>query len=206
MRLAPGRAKLRRVVVAALLALASSNGPQPGTSGVPAGGGFSAEPDCTSCHTGFPLNSDGRGALTRSGGPKRYVPGRHYALTVELRHPDEDRKRWGFQLTAVSAEKWTGAGEFVITDTPNTQMIRGAEANRAYVSHSYYGSCIEEPGGCKWSFEWVAPPRATGPVAFYGVGNAANADGSKEGDRIYTPSPKPLATSLPSRGKKRTPQ
>ena len=195
---------MKRVLVAALLALASSTGPQPGTTGVPAGAGHPAEPDCTSCHTGFPLNSDGRGVLTLSGVPKRYVPGRHYALTVELRHPDEDRRRWGFQLTAVAETSWTGAGQFVITDTPSTQLINGTEAGRAYVSHSYYGTCIEEAGGCKWSFEWVAPPRATGGVAFYGAGNAANADGSKEGDRIYTPSPKPLAVTQPSRPKRKT--
>lgn len=197
---------MRRVWIAALLALASSSGPQPGTTGVPAGGGHAAEPDCTSCHTGFPLNSDGRGVLTLSGVPVHYSPGKRYTLTVELRHPDEDRKRWGFQLTAVSATKWTGAGEFVITDTPNTQLIDGTEAGRAYVSHSYYGTCVEEPGGCKWSFDWIAPPRATGGIAFYGAGNAANADGSKEGDRIYTPSPKPLAVTQPTRLKKRKPQ
>lgn len=162
-----------------------------------------AEQDCTSCHTGFPRNSDGRGVLTLTGVPARYVPGRQYPLTVELHHPDEDRRRWGFQLTAVSAAKWTGAGQFVITDTPNTQLINGVEGGRAYVSHSYYGSCIEETGGCKWSFEWVAPPRATGKVAFYGVGNAANADSSKEGDRIYTPSPKPLAVTQPSQPKRK---
>ena len=194
---------ISRLVAAALLALASSSGPQPGTAGVPAGGGHPAEPDCTACHNGFPLNSDGRGVLTLSGVPAHYVPGRHYALTVELRHPDEDRKRWGFQLTAVSAAKWTGAGQFVITDPPNTQLIQGMEAGRWYVSHSYYGTCIEEAGGCKWSFEWIAPPRATGTVAFYGAGNAANADGSKEGDRIYTPSPRPLAVAEPSAGKKK---
>jgi hypothetical protein len=43
--------------------------------------------------------------------------------------------------------------------------------------------------------------------ASYGAGNAAsNADGSKEGDRIYTPSPKPLAVTQPTRLKKRTPK
>lgn len=186
------------VVALAAPASSSSTGPQPGTAGVPAGGGFEAEPTCTSCHTGFPLNSDGRGALTLSGVPKRYVPGQTYPLVLEVRHPDEDRKRWGFQLTAVSAKKLTGAGEFVVTDMPNTQLIRGAVGDREYISHSYYGTGVGESGGHSWSFSWVAPPAGFGRVAFFGVGNASNLDGSKEGDRIYAPTPKPLATTDPA--------
>ncbi len=189
-----------------VVALASSTGPQPGTTGAPKGGGFPAEPDCTSCHTGFPLNSDGRGRLTLSGVPERYVPGQRYTLTLELRHPDEERKRWGFQLTAISASKFTGAGEFVITDTPNTELIRGTTAGRSYLSHSYYGTGVGEVGGRQWSFDWIAPPAATGKVAFYAVGNASNLDGSKEGDRIYTPSPKPIAVTAPATKKRKKAQ
>ena len=194
--------------MALVLALAtpvssSSTGPQPGSAGVPAGGGFDAEPLCTSCHTGFPLNSDGRGVLTLSGVPDRYVPGERYTLVLSLRHPDEERKRWGFQLTAVSAKAFSGAGAFVVTDTPNTQLIRGTVGNREYVSHTYYGTGVGEAGGHSWGFDWIAPAAAVGRVAFYGVGNASNLDGSKEGDRIYSPAPKPLATSDPASVKTR---
>jgi hypothetical protein len=192
-------------LVPALAALASSTGPQPGTTGVPKGGGFDAEPVCTACHTGFPLNSDGRGKLTLSGVPKHYVPGKRYTLTVELRHPDDERKRWGFQLTAISASSYTGAGEFLITDSPNTELIHGTVGGRTYVSHSYYGTGVGEAGGRQWSFDWIAPPAATGKVAFFAAGNASNLDGSKEGDRIYSPSPKPIAVSWPSKRKKGTP-
>jgi len=200
---------LKRIWLAALAlapafaALASSTGPQPGTTGVPKGGGFAAEPVCTACHTGFPLNSDGRGKLTLSGVPKRYVPGERYTLTLELRHPDDDRRRWGFQLTAVSASTWKGAGEFVITDQPNTELIHGVVGGRTYVSHSYYGTGVGEAGGRQWSFDWIAPPAATGKVAFFAAGNASNLDGSKEGDRIYSPSPKPIAVSAPEKSGKR---
>ena len=187
----------------AVAALASSTGPQPGTTGVPKGGGFPAEPVCTACHTGFPLNSDGRGTLTLSGVPERYRPGQRYALTLELRHPDDDRRRWGFQVTAVSASRWTGAGEFVITDLPNTELIRGTVAGRSYVSHSYYGTGVGEAGGRRWTFDWIAPPAATGRVAFFAAGNASNLDGSKEGDRIYSPSPNPIAVTAPAKSGKR---
>jgi hypothetical protein len=186
----------------ALSVWASSTGPQPGTTGAPAGGGFPAEPVCTACHTGFPLNSDGRGKLTLSGVPKRYVPGKRYTLVVKLVHPDDDRSRWGFQLTALSAA-YTGAGEFMVTDQPNTEVIRGPVAGRAYVSHSYYGTGVDEKGGCEWTFDWIAPQASAGKVAFYGAGNASDADGSKLGDRIYSPSPAPLAVTQPSSKKGR---
>lgn len=206
--LRPRRAVKALGIVAILLALAapassSSTGPQPGSTGVPAGAGFEAEPTCTSCHTGFPLNSDGRGTLTLSGVPLRYVPGRRYTLALEVRHPDEERRRWGFQLTAVSAQALSGAGSFVVTDVPNTELIRGPIGNREYMSHSYYGTGVGEGGGYHWSFDWIAPPSEVGRVAFYGIGNAANLDGSKEGDRIYGPTPQPLAITDPGSGEER---
>ena len=194
---------LAAVLAPAVAALASSTGPQPGETGVPQGGGFPAEPLCTSCHTGFPLNSDGRGVLTLSGVPARYVPGQRYTLTLQLHHPDDDRKRWGFQLTAVSASKWTGAGQFVITDNPNTELTPGTVGGRSYVSHSYYGTGVGEAGGRSWSFDWIAPAAKTGKVDFFAAGNASNLDGSKEGDRIYSPSPKPIAVTEPASGAKR---
>ncbi len=192
-RITPGIAAL--VLTLAVPASSSSTAPQPGSTGVPGGAGYEAEPTCTSCHTGFPINSDGRGILSLSGVPERYVPGERYTLVLELRHPDDERRRWGFQLTAVSAKSLAGAGAFVVTDNPNTQVIRGTVGNREYMSHSYFGTGVGEAGGHAWSFDWIAPKPGVGRVAFYGVGNAANLDGSKEGDRIYSPAPKPLATS-----------
>jgi len=198
------RARILPLVAAAVLAPAvpassSSSGTQPGTAGVPAGGGFAAEPDCTSCHTGFPLNSDGRGALELLGVPKRYVPGARYKLELTIRHPDDERRRWGFQLTAVSEMSWRGAGDFVITDLPNTQLIHGAVGGRVYVTHSYFGTGVGELGGRSWTFDWVAPDASAGTIAFYGVGVAANLDASQGGDRSYAPRRKPLAESSPTR-------
>jgi hypothetical protein len=199
------RARILPLVVAIVLAPAtpassSSSGPQPGTAGVPAGGGFAAEPTCTACHTGFPLNSDGRGFLELTGVPKRYVPGARYKLELSVRHPDDERRRWGFQLTAISAQSRRGAGEFVITDLPNTQLIHGTVGEREYVSHSYFGTGVGERGGQAWTFDWIAPDVSAGRVQFFGVGTAANLDGSKDGDRSYAPpSAKPLAESSPMR-------
>jgi hypothetical protein len=199
------RARILPLVAAAALAPAapatsSSSLPQPGSAGVPAGGGFAAEADCTSCHEGFPLNSDGRGFLELRGVPKRYVPGARYTLEVSMRHADDERRRWGFQLTAISASSRRGAGEFVITDVPETQLIHGTVADRQYVSHSYFGTAVGDLGGHDWTFDWIAPDASAGRVVFHGAGSAADLDGSQRGDRIYAPpASKPLAESAPAR-------
>jgi hypothetical protein len=86
---------------------------------------------------------------------------------------------------------------------PNTELIQGTMGGRAYVSHSYYGTGVGEAGGRLWSFDWIAPPAATGRVAFFAAGNASNLDGSKEGDRIYSPSPRPIAVTEPEKSGKR---
>ena len=122
---------------------------------MPAGGGFAAEMNCTSCHQSYTLNPDDRGAVELRGLPERYRPGERYALTFEIRHPDAELLRWGFQLTAVSTRSFRGAGGFAITDPENTQRIRGGDAGREYVEHTYPGSAAGRAGGKPWRFEWL---------------------------------------------------
>ncbi len=174
-------------------ARAVSSGPQPGTTGIPAAGDLQAEPTCVSCHTSFPLNPDDKGALTLEGLPQAYEAGRSYALTLRLSHPDPAVLRWGFQLTAVTMSDLHGAGEWVVTDAATTQVVAGVVADRSYVEHSYGGTAIGQSGGAAWSFTWTAPATPRGEIGFFAAANAANADGSNQGDRIYSKSPAPLA-------------
>lgn len=185
------------LLVLALLAAggasATSSGPLPGLSGVPAGGGLAAEMDCTSCHQSYPLNPDDRGGVELRGLPERYQPGERYAVTFAIRHPDAALLRWGFQLTAVTTSAFLGAGGFAITDPENTQRVVGGEAGREYVEHTVPGTAPGRAGGTPWRFEWVAPAADVGDVAFFGGGVAANVDGSNQGDRVFNPTPEPLA-------------
>jgi hypothetical protein len=173
--------------------LAASVGPGPGVAGVPAGGGFAAEMTCAECHTGGPREPDPSGRLELLGVPTRYAPGARYGLELRISHPGAGLSRWGFQLTAVAAGSLRGAGEFIVTDPVNTQVLAGGETGREYVEHTYQGTAAGRPGGTSWRFDWLAPARDLGDVAFYGGGNAANLDGSKEGDRVFNPTPRPLA-------------
>jgi hypothetical protein len=191
-----------RAVAAAVLALAAtadgaSIGPEPGVAGVPAGKGLPAERTCIACHASSPLNPDTAGRIVLTGLPERYEPGARYTLTVAVSHSDPTMKRWGFELTAVALPTLHGAGELVVTDPKSTQLVFGDVGDRQYIGHSLNGTAPGKAGGASWSFEWVAPKPAVGPVAFFGAGNAANLDGSKEGDRVYSPSPAPLATVQP---------
>jgi hypothetical protein len=174
-------------------ARATSSGPQPGLSGAPQLGSVSAEMTCTSCHASYPLNPDTLGKVELLGLPGAYTPGQRYTLTFRISHPDAALTRWGFQVTAIQRVDGQGAGEFVVTDPQNTQRVGGL-AHRAYLEHTLPGTAMGKAGGNSWSFDWIAPARDVGEVVFYGAGNASNMDGSKEGDRIYNPTPAPLAT------------
>ena len=186
-------------LLAAPMAQATSSGPQPGTTGAPAIAGVAAEMDCTSCHTGQRLNPDDAGKVELSGLPSAYEPGKRYTVTFRISHPDPALARWGFQVTAVRLSDGHGAGELLVTDAPRTQKQTGV-AGREYVEHTVPGTAIGQPGGATWTFDWVAPAAGAGDVEFFGVGNAANVDGSNQGDHIYGPSPAPLATLRPSPG------
>jgi hypothetical protein len=174
-------------------ARATSSGPQPGLSGAPEIAGVPAEMTCTSCHSSYPLNPDALGKVELLGLPQAYAPGRRYTLSFRISHPDAGITRWGFQLTAIQKTNGQGAGEFVVTDPENTQRVGGL-AHREYVEHTVPGTAMGKAGGTSWNFDWIAPAKDVGEIVFYGSGNASNMDGSKEGDRIYNPTPAPLAT------------
>jgi hypothetical protein len=176
---------------------ASAEGPDPGFTGIPAGGGLSAEGDCSFCHMGSRPNQDGKGSVSLEGLPATFEAGAKYPLTFRFSHSDPDVIRWGFQLTAVFQNSRLGAGELRVTDELNTQVIGGGAGGRSYVMHTNVGTAIGMESENSWVFEWIAPATSDGPVEFFAAANAANLDGDKTGDRIYTTSPKPLATTKP---------
>jgi hypothetical protein len=193
-----------RVVPAALLLVAMvssapavSSGPQPSTTGAPAIGNEAAEGQCIQCHNSFAANPDDAGRLELDGVPAHYEPGRSYTLTVRFTHGDKTVMRWGFQLTAIAMKDGAGAGEFVVTDPARTVVLTAMTGTRSYIEHGYGGTDIGKTGGASWTFDWKAPAADTGRIGFFGAANAANADGSNQGDRIYTRSPLPLAETAP---------
>lgn len=200
--LASARA-LGLVVLASVLAghgrdaVAASAGPQPGMTGAPAIGAEAAEGTCVSCHNSFVLNPDDLGKVTLSGAPSAYEPGRIYPLEVAVSHSDASVLRWGFQMTAVALASGGAAGSFLVVDPARTQVVSAVAGGREYVEPTYEGTAIGQPHGASWTFQWKAPAADVGEVAFFVAANCSNVDGSNQGDRIYSPSPRPIATMGP---------
>lgn len=171
----------------------ASAGPQPASTGAPALGAEAAEGACIACHNSFSLNPDTTGSITLEGVPATYEKGRTYTLTVRVSHSDAAALRWGFQLTAITMTDGAGAGEFIVTDEATTQLLLPMSGTRTYIEHNYGGTAIGQAAGNTWSFQWKAPSSDVGRIGFFGMGNVANADGSNQGDRVFSPSPLPIA-------------
>lgn len=149
---------------------------------------------CTQCHNSFPLNS-GKGSVRVVFPGSSYRPGMTYRMRVELRDPDQ--QRWGFQLTARLASDPANAqaGDLV----PPGDLSRAVCGNGAIkpcsadnqvqlIMHTVPGTRTGIRSGADFEFDWIAPPAGSGAVSFYVAGNAANGDGTNQGDYIYTSS------------------
>lgn len=186
---------VRALVAAALvcgtsIAFASRFGPQPRYTGAFAVGGKPVEGNCTTCHTGAPVN-DPNGQLEILNVPPEYEPGRLYNFRMRLTYHWAELPptppRWGFQLQAVSATTGDSAGVWVLGGSPPESLritkITGASVfrNRRYLEHT--GKDIREgsPGPTQvWNVFWLAPETDIGKVYFFAAGNAGNGDGCHE--------------------------
>lgn len=160
-------------------------------------GGF-GEPTCVACHIGNDVNAyDGRVRI--EGLPGGYVPGEEYVLTIEL--SADGTSVAGFQLAARFAEgasAGTPAGELTPVDD-RTAVTDSAGVS--YLHQTRAGSVTHDPAGARWSFAWLAPGNATGPVAIHVAANSGNGDNSPLGDLVYADS---IRLRVASEG--RTPQ
>ena len=188
------RQLVRVVVVLALisgfsLAHAFSTGPPATRTGAPAVGGVAAELVCTACHNSFALNLPGA-TLQLLDVPDFYWPDSLYTIRVRLTSTfgTAAQRRWGFEITAVTASDGQGAGTFDVTGDPNIQLVTGAGvyASRKYVEHTSAGTFPGTAGPTEWAIRWRTPPTDVGRIFFFAAGNAANNGGTPAGDHIYT--------------------
>jgi hypothetical protein len=199
------------VLGAASLAFAYSTGPPvTRTNGFPVAD-KPAESNCTICHapTGS-INTDPNGYVSIVGVPHEYSPGTSYALEVHLNYNwsldpfgGTTPRKWGFQLTAVSAISGDSAGTLVPIGVPpdSLQFMRYVTGSlskfkaRVYLEHTIGDYHLGEnqdgqSGPIVWHFSWVAPPADSGKIYFFVAGNAANGDSCAVcgGDHIYSSS------------------
>jgi hypothetical protein len=167
-----------------------AGGPDPGVNGV-----FGASNNCTNgCHNEFGVNS-GTGSVTITGLPTSWVPGQMYSLAVTV----TGGAIYGFQLSSVFDSTNQQAGNLTKPSVPppNTGAVQVNICGTGFEQPLFPGACT--PGAIQFAehsaatgrntfqVNWTAPgTSAGGRVRFNVAGNAANGDGTNQGDHIYT--------------------
>ena len=161
------------LIISFSLLIANETGPENGRTGAP------GESNCTvGCHSSFPLNS-GSGSVAISGIPETgYMPGEKYTITISV--SQSGQIRWGFEAVILDASN-NNAGTITVTDASRTQTSQSG--GRTYIKHTLGGTASGT-----WTFDWTAPASDIGEITIYAAGNAANGNGSNQGDFIYTTS------------------
>ncbi|TVR76290.1 MAG: T9SS C-terminal target domain-containing protein [Chitinophagaceae bacterium] len=109
-----------------------------------------------------------------------YLPGESYTINTFISHPD--RNVFGFQMTAQTLD-----GQYLGTFLSNSHETQ-TTSNDRYITHTNLG--IEVNDTIKeWDFQWIAPSgEPEENVTFFAAYNAADGDGTPNGDIIYTSS------------------
>ena len=163
-----------------------SSGPPIARTGALVDGGL----NCTACHRTFAPANSGSGRVSVS--TVSYTPGVKQTITVMVEDPDA--QRWGFQLTArLRSDENKEAGTFSVTDGMRVRCAPDGRAapcdgDKEFAEHVAAGTQLGTRGHGMFTVEWTPPAQDVGEVIFYAAGNAANGDGTNNGDHIYTTS------------------
>lgn len=158
-------------------ARAFSAGPEAGRTGAP------NETSCATsgCHTGSASENSQKFIIEA---PDEYVPGTTYEIKVRHLNGESNRRRWGFQLTALGGNN-TRAGDLQSINGQTQTIEGGPGGSRQYIEHTFVGSFGGQRTTASWTFNWVAPSSDVGRVTLYAGGNQANDDGTSSGDQIF---------------------
>jgi hypothetical protein len=151
--------------------------------GAPPGfsGGFT-EQSCHACHFHADVNR-GPGRVVLDGIPARFTAGERYPLSVTVARPG--LKLGGFQLTARFKDGGAQAGTVAPANGDEPRIAVQAQGDIQYANQRDQGTAPTAPDAARWSLVWTAP-RSGGTVVFHVAGNAADADGTAEGDYVHT--------------------
>jgi hypothetical protein len=153
--------------------------------GAPAGfsGGFK-EDSCYACHFGAEANA-APGRVSIEGVPETFAAGERYTLTVRLHRPGLTLA--GFQLAARFAEGGAQAGALAPGPSDAERVRVETQSGIQYANQRKAGTAVGADDEVSWTIEWRAPAGG-GAVTFHVAANAADGDGTAEGDVIYTAS------------------
>jgi Reeler domain-containing protein len=162
------------------VAYAKITGPDAGYTNAPGDLG-----NCTSCHDTFHDPNVGPGSVSMTGVPAVYEPGQQYTVAVVVQQAN--RQRYGFQLTAID-QNGNRAGTLSEIGSDTQVNSETGFGGRQYIEHTQLGTFPNGANNRTWQFRWTAPSTDIGTVRFWFAGNAANGDGTNQGDYIYTSS------------------
>jgi hypothetical protein len=149
--------------------------------GAPPGftGGF-AEQSCHACHFHADLNA-APGRVVLEGVPTSYEAGKAYTIAIVLSRPD--MKLAGFQLASRAAQGGAQAGSLAPGSEESGRIVIETQGGIQYANQRATGTSTAD-GTVRWTVVWTAPQSAV-PVTFHVASNAADGDGTAEGDYIY---------------------
>ncbi len=129
------------------------------------------------CHDTNQLNA-GPGAITITTNDT-YAPGATMNFTVKVEQSGQGR--FGFQATVRPVnDPFRFTGTFGLG-----QGTDFADAVQRYITHD---DAIAADGSSEWTFQWTAPTDDVGPIQIYAAGVAANGNGLRTGDFVYSDS------------------
>lgn len=150
-----------------------ADGPPPSRTGAP------GELTCFNgyCHNSFQLNS-GLGTISLSGRESdRFIPAQAYKMDLTV--SDSGMAAFGFSVSARYLDNGEPAGSW---QTESGNQIK-QENGRPYLMHD---TVKVSSHGATWPLTWLPPDSLTGPVELYVAAVAANANGNRSGDFVYT--------------------
>lgn len=190
------RTLLLPVVVPALFCagslFAETKTPSLGYTGAPADHGGQ---NCSTCHTGNPVN-DPSGSLKVT--VSDYVPSVQQLIHIVVQNGSASQ--WGFQITIrEQSDETLSAGTFSIPASMTTTEQVVCDNGTQYGSPGPCGSSIKSqfaehlnaPRGAsaatyEFDVAWMPPEQEVGRLQVYVAAVAANADGTPQGDFVYT--------------------
>ena len=180
-----GKKKIQAVVLVLLIAVmayASVTGPEARHTGAPGDIGT-----CYDCHDKVTSGINaGSGSVQISGLPAVYEPGQEYTFTITVQQGG--KQRFGFQITAIDRDG-DRAGSLSPDNSDSQINPLTGTGGRQYINHTQAGTLPNIQSGHTWRVRWAAPSNDAGTVRFFAAGNAADGNGTQEGqDFIYTTS------------------
>jgi hypothetical protein len=155
--------------------------------GAPPGfsGGFK-EDTCHACHFHEEPNA-APGGVAIDGVPPAFTPGQSYTLTVRLSRAGTTLA--GFQLAVRFKDGGVQAGSLAPGPADGDRVDVEAQSGVQYAGQTKAGAAMEAAVGtadaAQWTIIWTAPTEGR-PVIFHVSANAADGNGSAEGDFVYS--------------------